>query len=391
MKSGMSTRELERHIQEQIHLDLNSASFKKTDDTLTPAGPCTICTKRTGFLPELFPDIKKKDTCTDPDCFHAKVEAFLKRRTDELKKDTPDLLILSTHYEGYRGLNDLRTKKGPDAAISENLYKIVGKRDETCESQQKGILVDGKEAGKVLTVCVDSKCKVHHVGRWSAPMTPKERAAKKGQIEKEKIETAIREKILDATVSAWPADPGRDDWGFLAGEFFRELWHEYRKKLLARHELKPIKQQYGHDYEKPMMDWIGKASKADLIRVIFEMALTRNIQRSFNRERDALMDQAKRKIDVKKIEAEVRAEFKEKKEKKIKKPKKGKKKKAKKSTAPQEGTCQYCGCTEGAPCIRVGANESCVTCGWANKEKTICTFCAEKHPVEGKPKRKRPK
>lgn len=41
---------------------------------------------------------------------------------------------------------------------------------------------------------------------------------------------------------------------------------------------------------------------------------------------------------------------------------------------PAPGTCQICGCTEDNPCIDEDTDEP---CGWANKEKTLCTACAK--------------
>lgn len=38
------------------------------------------------------------------------------------------------------------------------------------------------------------------------------------------------------------------------------------------------------------------------------------------------------------------------------------------------GTCVVCGCTENNPCV----DDDEETCAWANKMKTLCTFCAEK-------------
>lgn len=36
------------------------------------AGACSKCPKKTGNQPELFPDIKSADVCTDPDCYREK-------------------------------------------------------------------------------------------------------------------------------------------------------------------------------------------------------------------------------------------------------------------------------------------------------------------------------
>jgi hypothetical protein len=41
--------------------------------------------------------------------------------------------------------------------------------------------------------------------------------------------------------------------------------------------------------------------------------------------------------------------------------------------APIPGVCCICGCSEFQPCISEGGD----VCAWANRERTLCTFCAE--------------
>lgn len=55
---------------------LKSAPFKPQDATLVPeAGACGPCPKRAANQPEIFPDIKDGDVCTDVTCFAAKRKA----------------------------------------------------------------------------------------------------------------------------------------------------------------------------------------------------------------------------------------------------------------------------------------------------------------------------
>lgn len=53
------------------------------------------------------------------------------------------------------------------------------------------------------------------------------------------------------------------------------------------------------------------------------------------------------------------------------------KKKPPMGSVSQAGTCRVCGCTETTPCI----DEDGDPCGWANKEKTLCTVCCTKQAV----------
>ena len=70
-------RELSAWIESNILLQLESVPFDKQDETLVPeAGSCVNCPKRTGFNKLLFADVRK-DSCTDPQCFRAKVDAHI--------------------------------------------------------------------------------------------------------------------------------------------------------------------------------------------------------------------------------------------------------------------------------------------------------------------------
>ena len=92
-------RELAAWIESNILLQLASAPFDKQDETLVPeAGSCVNCPKRTGFNKLLFPDVRK-DSCTSPDCFRAKIDASVKK-TLETK---PQLIQISAAWNSREG------------------------------------------------------------------------------------------------------------------------------------------------------------------------------------------------------------------------------------------------------------------------------------------------
>ncbi len=92
-------RELAAWIESNILLQLASAPFDKQDETLVPeAGSCVNCPKRTGFNKLLFPDVRK-DSCTSPDCFRAKIDACV-RKTLEIK---PQLIQISAAWNSREG------------------------------------------------------------------------------------------------------------------------------------------------------------------------------------------------------------------------------------------------------------------------------------------------
>jgi ParB family chromosome partitioning protein len=151
-----SIRELANWIEEEIHRDLSGAPFDPKDATLlSKAGPCTTCPKRSGAQPDLFSDIKKKDTCTDRSCFKAKIEADVARRKAALTAQGEKVVEIST--KSYR--HDARHGEVPKSALLAGDYRAASK--ETCEHTKTGLYVDGDKRGEALKVCTDPNCKIH--------------------------------------------------------------------------------------------------------------------------------------------------------------------------------------------------------------------------------------
>src|SRR5436190_13907217 len=92
-------KELAAWIESNILLQLASVPFDKQDETLVPAaGSCVNCPKRTGFNKLLFADVRK-DSCTDPQCFRAKIDAHV-AKTLETK---PNLVQISSVWNTRDG------------------------------------------------------------------------------------------------------------------------------------------------------------------------------------------------------------------------------------------------------------------------------------------------
>jgi ParB family chromosome partitioning protein len=383
---GMSVRDLASHIEAQIHLDLNSASFSKKDPDLVPeAGPCTTCPKRTGFVPTLFPDIKKKDTCTDPSCFHKKVAAFTTKWLKENSEDSDrPPLRLSRDYDG-------RIKKlpeDPEKPVPANLWtEIADRKKESCASAREGIVIEGRGQGQVMTVCADPKCQKHHGHYESSSEMNKWRVQQKVAEEKRKQEKNLRLRVIDVIING-VKELDKADLAFIAGQLYDELWNEYQKEILRRHGLKPVKLQHGFDNDVPAKKYIESCSSAHLGRLLMEMALIRNID-SYNQrhgKKNPLMAVAERHgVKVEAIEAELKQALKEKAISKAKK-------KTSKKTKPQPGICRVCGCTDDTPCEGPGG----VLCHWADRTKTLCSVCRDKgvkeelHALEKEEKAKKP-
>lgn len=79
----LSYKQLRSRIERHYMVELKSLPFKIEDATLTKAGSCTACPKRTGNNKDLFADVKNPNICTDPKCLEEKIRAHGDRERKE--------------------------------------------------------------------------------------------------------------------------------------------------------------------------------------------------------------------------------------------------------------------------------------------------------------------
>src|SRR5437763_11601869 len=188
-------RELAAWIESNILLQLASAPFDKQDETLVPeAGSCANCPKRTGFNKLLFPDVRK-DSCTSPDCFRAKIDASVKK-TLETK---PRLIQISAAWNSREGAPlgrnryvELEIKKPKAIGASTKLPT----NQKPCEKMAEAIVMDGGKRGQVVKVCADPSCRTHHPNTPSPQQVERERADERKRIEKDKLAITTRHRVL---------------------------------------------------------------------------------------------------------------------------------------------------------------------------------------------------
>jgi ParB family chromosome partitioning protein len=191
-ESLVSVNELRKFISQNVMLVLASAPFDTNDAKLIPnAGACTDCQKRTGNDRMLFPDVKQKDICTLPACYHAKVNRSIDVTLEELKASHAGAVRISSEYG--------RSSSTPKDVLSPNQYEVV-KKATVCEDTKVGVYIDGQQQGQKVKVCTNTKCNLHfsyndvHSGSSSPDMKEKRAKARK--------EGAVRSRVFAAIYKA---------------------------------------------------------------------------------------------------------------------------------------------------------------------------------------------
>jgi ParB family transcriptional regulator, chromosome partitioning protein len=270
----VGVRQLAAWIHQNVHLDLHAAPFSKTASDLGIATPCVNCPKRTGFMPQLFPDVAKKDTCTDPSCFQMKIQAHIAKRKQEGESKGQKLLEVSSAYANYGH------KPKASAPLTVDQYKEVTKKDR-CDNTQKAIVVDGRhDIGKELYVCADKKCK-KHFGRGGSSYTrdPKDIAREKEAERKRKMEGAVRIAVVDQILAKVKVNRLWDEDAkyYIAEAFIREMQNDYVKLVLKRHGWEPDKKEKYPDLRAILKDKAGDLEREDLHAFLVELALSSSI------------------------------------------------------------------------------------------------------------------
>ena len=177
-------RELDEWIHRTILMELGKAAFKKDDAELLPAaGACTACPKRTGYQPALFADVSKRDYCTDPECFNAKLDALVERRKAELE-GTEHLLAADGYSQEKAGI------------LPQYGWEEAKKSD---EGSVRVLIADGPGRGRLTW-----GMKLPIGGSYQA--SPEEKRAAARRNSEERREKAFRKRLLGDVMARVRAD-----------------------------------------------------------------------------------------------------------------------------------------------------------------------------------------
>ena len=150
----LPAKHLSAWIQANLYLNLAESPFDREDALLKPeAGACVTCPRRSGHNTSLFHDVQG-DQCLDAPCYQAKVTAHIDRQLAA----RPELVTIETAWRAPK-------ERHPGALQVNQTRELAPENPDAeppCPSAKAAIIVFGKHAGRTVTVCLDSKCPVHH-------------------------------------------------------------------------------------------------------------------------------------------------------------------------------------------------------------------------------------
>jgi ParB family transcriptional regulator, chromosome partitioning protein len=300
-------RELAAWIESNILLQLASAPFDKQSETLVPeAGSCSNCPKRTGFNKLLFADVRK-DSCTDPQCFRAKIDAHVAKTLE----NKPNLVQISSAWNTREGAPlgrnrylELQVKKAKANGVR---TKQVG-FERPCDKMTEAIVMDGGKRGQIVKVCADLSCRVHHPDTPSPQQIERQRAEERKRIEKDKLAITTRHRILAAVLERVSEPLKKGDLLTVASYLIGQLTHSQVPLLAKRHKIED--KNNSHSPHELLAKRVSTFDEAALCRILLEISLLDSAYQRASTFDDALVTTARRyRVDVEKLRDKVAAEF----------------------------------------------------------------------------------
>jgi ParB family chromosome partitioning protein len=310
---AVTVRELRAWVEREIHLDITHAPFDPQDETLLPsAGSCTRCPKRTGNNPLLFPEVRQKSICTDRACYRAKVESLVLIRIQPLEAAGEKPLRVSQ-------APTWQSKNRQPGVLYEGEYRKVSKKAE-CPQTKSAVVIDGTDAGKLLHVCRDEKCKIH-AGVTRYQPSPQERTARAKEILAERIEKLTRVRILNAIRTKLTAALALAELEMIALDYFERLGQDNHRRVCRLYgwEEKKTKTSWGGscvDYRTVAKKAVGEMSPMEVQHFLVVCCLVSDLccpgydpRQPLAKDSNLARIAARYKIDTMKLSAAVREEL----------------------------------------------------------------------------------
>ncbi len=307
----LPVRHLREWIEHNILLELAAAPFSKDDTTLVPdAGSCVECPKRTGHNTLLFEGIASKhDSCSDPGCYAAKVDAHVKRTVAA----KPKLVQITTAY-GKPAEGSPVVPRNQYVEIRQEKPKNKFQQDapeyKTCKYVTEAIVADGSEKGELRKVCANPDCPVHHPKKKQQRQRVQADAAEKAAQEKQRREEAIANttgiRVLAAIADAVPVRLMKRDLLFVV-ERLAGLVEERRLEIIAKQH--GIKREKDNDSIAKLFDaYLRRAEESVLGSVLVELTVLLAVARQ---QTTQVLNEAAAlyKVDTDAIAAKVKQEF----------------------------------------------------------------------------------
>ena len=238
---GESPRDVRAWIESNVYLALDAAPWAKDDAALyEKAGPCTLCPKRTGFEPALFPDVQQGDACTDRACFDKKMELYFKRLYAEAPDNNKPVKISTDSFYGGSKINGV---------LYPGDYQMLGRDAEPCESSRDGFVANGSyRRGQPFRVCIDPKCQVHNPRQSRTSLSDADKESRKKEREQKRLDLTYRASLMSSIAAALPDAPKTKELRLVAHFIVDHIHYDFQRRACDHFGLELPKKSQTKNY-----------------------------------------------------------------------------------------------------------------------------------------------
>lgn len=273
------------HIQGKYMLRLAEAPFSRADADLVPAaGKCHPCPKRTGSNPELYPDVKSADICTDPECYADKKAAHFLRQKAEAKARGQAVIVgaeakrlMPYSHSDVRGFVKL-DDKCYDAGIQPKDGKYPTYRELLAEKNLPVTLIENQDGSLVeLVKEADYKAVAADVG--VKPKKNSHDAERAKRLAAEQEENEFRKRLFALVRARFQEDITenghqleQEDLQLFARQFLAASWHD-RQARLAKLWVESEEKLSDSDRIHRLAEMIDTMAPAQLVLLLVDLSL----------------------------------------------------------------------------------------------------------------------
>jgi ParB/RepB/Spo0J family partition protein len=261
-------------ILDHFLLVLKEAPFDTKSTEIVPAaGACTTCPKRTGAQPELFPEVKSTNVCTDRACYESKVAAHSKRVVADARAKGLTVLEGKAADKARYGSAFVNPDDNCWDDPKHRTYKqLIGKA-----APEPTILVDknGATQERWPAKAVAEALKAAGHTKAARASASDDAAAKRAR-----EQAALRNRVQDAMYEELVTGIGNGDqgddvfWQAVARLAVRFAWADVRSKVARR---RGLNSKNGHEAERMLIALASGLESSPAKALVIELLANHDI------------------------------------------------------------------------------------------------------------------
>jgi ParB family chromosome partitioning protein len=248
---------------------------------------------------------ENESQCTDPNCYAAKIEAFLQKQIAA----KPELVQISTAYgQQQEGSKIITRSKYVEIKpeMPDTPEKAKWPEFKTCKYTTEAIVSEGIDKGQLRKVCAEADCPIHHPKKQTNKADSSFKAEQDKRRREEALANATGMRVLQTIVAAVPVRLMKRDFVFIVEQML-PLLDDKRLEMVARNQ--GIRAKEGESAAKLLAAFLRKAEEGVIGKVIVEAVILLSASKQADGGKVLRAAAQAYKVDTDAIALKVKHEF----------------------------------------------------------------------------------